>query len=837
MGNASSSDLLVESIESLANNDNNSTNNLEQYVDINTIIIKTKIQYFLQNHNYSTVISDSILDFISEPLGNVDQLKQTYLDPDWRTTSKMFQIYENLTQKAVSLNITPNNVNNITGISMNNNNVTNNNSNLTNNKSPVMNNNNNGSSSNNNEQTQALTTSSEKKNVLSILSSKDVIQEEKIQNENLEEIIITSSFCSPRRLKRRSCSLNDLTTPELFNLDNISNSSSNTNTPHSPNVFVNNNNQSPSTTTSNNNSNNTSSSSATSKLKKTLSNFRKVPALNLQQGSISPSSPSLSARDSKKSPRSIFGKKTTSFEASNNNSNTSLSNNTSINNTSNSNLSLKSPRHLNDYNDENRSLLGRKNSLGDLLQEHKQNHINSPILNKTIEENVLQQQQEENTLLSKSKSLFKKIGSFRNKRSGSVNNNNSTTNKIKEEELNDLYKRFSVENELDEELKQLKLEYIESIQLKHSNHYCNSHHHSFDNNNEKEEEEEEMIPNSLIYQNGISYYLMEMDNIETFNSLPYFTQNNNYQQEKLESIKAMLLHKNNPLEGYLSVKLVLLDNNLLDFISLKEILSPIKENLFTTKFIEKFKCGILIGSWLLCWDESNLIIPTKVIEPFEQLTVDVGVLHVETNVEEVLMNLCNFIIEWNTTRYFKQPSGCEEEGIASSVSSSQLNNTTSSQPLQQQQQSLIEHRLNLLMKQLQKQQNENLKFTGATNFDFVFELLNCLNIKLNLEDNPSMRRLFSNIRKYGYSTLEFINDDYNNIKEFKTHNELDEFIHQLVSHNNTFSLQRPLDWELLKCYDRLFWMKHLRYPLEENLQPNYLFDTTINCYFKHPYLL
>lgn len=54
---------------------------------------------------------------------------------------------------------------------------------------------------------------------------------------------------------------------------------------------------------------------------------------------------------------------------------------------------------------------------------------------------------------------------------------------------------------------------------------------------------------------------------------------------------------------------------------------------------------------------------------------------------------------------------------------------------------------------------------------------------------------------------------------FTTHRELDQFVADLKKINSTFQLDYPSEWGLLKSFDRAFWLRHIRFPEDEQWMP------------------
>jgi hypothetical protein len=55
--------------------------------------------------------------------------------------------------------------------------------------------------------------------------------------------------------------------------------------------------------------------------------------------------------------------------------------------------------------------------------------------------------------------------------------------------------------------------------------------------------------------------------------------------------------------------------------------------------------------------------------------------------------------------------------------------------------------------------------------------------------------------------------------EFKTHKQLDEFIKTVDEHYPSFKSDYKDDFQLLKSFDRAFWLRHFRNPEIQDYQP------------------
>ncbi|KAG2389112.1 hypothetical protein C9374_014512 [Naegleria lovaniensis] len=247
----------------------------------------------------------------------------------------------------------------------------------------------------------------------------------------------------------------------------------------------------------------------------------------------------------------------------------------------------------------------------------------------------------------------------------------------------------------------------------------------------------------------------------------------------------------------LNIKMIILDGSCKQ--SLLKILSPVKERLEVTKEHRKYNIGLQVGPWLLTFhEEIGLIVPSKVIPPLDSVLYDLGTLDVATNVQQLCTELSKIIVEWNTSRYYSK---------------------THADPPPSYLQEAAPHR----------------KFKPANNYDFFMELLSKLGVRVNLADNPSFQHFLSHIKKLGSSPFVWVTEQKQTIV-FTSHVELDDYVNRLSKSSSTaLTLYRPLDYELLKTYDRLFWSKYLTFPLVSTFDPTFSMETNLTCPFKHPF--
>lgn len=117
------------------------------------------------------------------------------------------------------------------------------------------------------------------------------------------------------------------------------------------------------------------------------------------------------------------------------------------------------------------------------------------------------------------------------------------------------------------------------------------------------------------------------------------------------------------------------------------------------------------------------------------------------------------------------------------------------------------------------------------------ELLNTLGIKY--EFTGALGQFVKKLREEGKCKISFEMDtifrDKFGIKEkmieFKTHKELDVFVKKLMSHKTeNFKENYKGHYELLKSFDRAFWLRFFKYPGEKKYHPQEeQDDTDVEC--------
>ena len=170
---------------------------------------------------------------------------------------------------------------------------------------------------------------------------------------------------------------------------------------------------------------------------------------------------------------------------------------------------------------------------------------------------------------------------------------------------------------------------------------------------------------------------------------------------------------------------------------------------------------------MIDWNDSALCVPRKCTSKAAIFTADIGELATKTEVRDIVDSLAEVIVKWNSTMDYT--SGLES-------------------------------------KKTKKQGNCQ---------EFIDDVLEELDIKPNFDG--AMGAFIKKIKSQGFSEMIYeVNNEQvfrkcPNIKKsnkFKTHLELDEFVQSLLDSCETFATDFPGDWNLLKSFDRSFWLRY-----------------------------
>jgi hypothetical protein len=115
---------------------------------------------------------------------------------------------------------------------------------------------------------------------------------------------------------------------------------------------------------------------------------------------------------------------------------------------------------------------------------------------------------------------------------------------------------------------------------------------------------------------------------------------------------------------------------------------------------------------------------------------------------------------------------------------------------------------------------------------FVDDVLLSLGIETDLKLKGFLKKYIQNLRYKGVCPIEYeipeIFQEKCGFKEkiikFNTHKELDVFVATVLKEFPEFP-NMELGFDLLKCFDRGFWLKSFRFPEESKYEP----DTSLEC--------
>eukprot|EP01080_Neovahlkampfia_damariscottae_P007112 gene7112-11275_t len=238
-----------------------------------------------------------------------------------------------------------------------------------------------------------------------------------------------------------------------------------------------------------------------------------------------------------------------------------------------------------------------------------------------------------------------------------------------------------------------------------------------------------------------------------------------YQEKRRKSSSAFQKHH---LKKDLKIKIVFVDQIKDDKVQkgIRELLSPVISNIGSNvSEFGFFHTALIIGSWMIEWNDSSLCIPRKCLSKAAFLSADIGEISTIESLETIRDKIANVIVYWNINYHYSTFSKGKNSGNCQ---------------------------------------------------DFVETILSELDLKLDFEG--SLFQFLKQIKKNGRSKLIFpvsqeIKYDFQILEdeiEFLTHKELDHFVNKLENKDHNFSRRYKNDYLLLKSFDRAFWMKHFK---------------------------
>jgi hypothetical protein len=186
-----------------------------------------------------------------------------------------------------------------------------------------------------------------------------------------------------------------------------------------------------------------------------------------------------------------------------------------------------------------------------------------------------------------------------------------------------------------------------------------------------------------------------------------------------------------------------------------QFFSPVFQMLSNSNRTGEYMFALLVGPWVLSFDESGICVPRKVLnQQTIVLCADLEDLSVVKNLPEKLSELAKVIVHWNVEKTFRDSS-----------------------------------------------------------YEFIVDVLGALGVELKL---PFWLLPFAEqVKKYGFAKFEFqlceplakALANENKALTFSSHAELDQFV-MLCETIPNFRTTFPDEWKLLKSFDRAYWMNY-----------------------------
>lgn len=214
--------------------------------------------------------------------------------------------------------------------------------------------------------------------------------------------------------------------------------------------------------------------------------------------------------------------------------------------------------------------------------------------------------------------------------------------------------------------------------------------------------------------------------------------------------------------------------------AIRKMLSPVLTKIDSQQQFGMFHSALVVGPWYLEWNNSSLCIPRKCYSSAAMLAADLDFGNQKFTLDETIKKISKVIIDWNVNKTYNQRKyNCQQ---------------------------------------------------------FIDELCGELGIKL-MEFKGPLGKYLSQLREKGRCEIAFpVSDDMreklkirDELVKFQTHQEIDQFIKDIQEVDPQFEDNYPLDWLLLKSFDRAFWLRHFKHPNDKKYTPH-----SKKCPFKDP---
>jgi hypothetical protein len=204
--------------------------------------------------------------------------------------------------------------------------------------------------------------------------------------------------------------------------------------------------------------------------------------------------------------------------------------------------------------------------------------------------------------------------------------------------------------------------------------------------------------------------------------------------------------------------------------AIRKMLSPILTKIDHQQQFGMFHSALVVGPWYLEWNNSSLCIPRKCYSSAAMLAADLDFGGLGFELNDTIEKISQVIIDWNVNKVYNQ-------------------------------------------------QNANCQ-------QFVDELCKSLGVPIHFEG--PLGEYLNNLRRRGECEIDFpvtpdmrVNLDIREAKKrFHTHQELDDFVKMLIEKEPMFQENYPMEWMLLKSFDRAFWLRHFKHQEDSKFTPD-----------------
>jgi hypothetical protein len=216
--------------------------------------------------------------------------------------------------------------------------------------------------------------------------------------------------------------------------------------------------------------------------------------------------------------------------------------------------------------------------------------------------------------------------------------------------------------------------------------------------------------------------------------------------------------------------------------ALRKMLSPVLTKIDAQQQFGMFHSALVVGPWYLEWNNSSLCIPRKCYSSAAMLAADLEfagtVKHPGFELNSTIDKVAEVILDWNINRtYDQRTNNCQQ---------------------------------------------------------FVDDL--CIKLGIPIKFEGPLGDYLQNLREKGECDLSFpISEEMRDqlgIREtkchFNTHSELDKFVLELQNKDPQFEMNYYPEWNLLKSFDRAFWLRHFKHEDNDKFTPEH------NCPFGDP---